>query len=114
MDDILAYIEQKHNFNTHEYTLRLTDPSSSPIELDRTLRFYAVDLKETDFLVSLGRKVYHMQRVNEGDKDVLILQMLQGKPQVMAGTAEKLLNWLIIDGESGICIIIIKSAFRKQ
>ncbi|KAI9362529.1 ras guanine nucleotide exchange factor domain-containing protein [Zopfochytrium polystomum] len=115
MDDILDHVCEKNNMDYDRYTLKLNDPKKPPLEMDRQLSHYVNEQKITEFFMAPGQKLYRTQCISEGDKDVMILQVIQGKTQVMAGTAEKLIDRLTLehDQDDGSFLDTIMLTFRS-
>ena len=67
--------------------------------MDRVIGYYVEQLKLGEAWVVKKPKSYSMMCISEGDKDVMILQMISGKLQVMAGTEERLMERLTDDQE---------------
>ncbi|RKP01854.1 hypothetical protein CXG81DRAFT_18418 [Caulochytrium protostelioides] len=64
------------------------------IEHDRTIAWYLETFRTSAFQIVKGEKSYSTMYISEGDRDVMILQCIGGRFQVMAGTPEKLIDRL--------------------
>ncbi|KAJ3334344.1 hypothetical protein HDU76_000037 [Blyttiomyces sp. JEL0837] len=100
MDAVLDNICEKNSLDFETYTFRLNDSKITTVEMDKELSYYAKEMKISEFFVVPGEKSYRTRYISEGDKDVMILQMVQGRLLVMAGTSEKLLDYLTDENEA--------------
>ncbi|KAI8816195.1 ras guanine nucleotide exchange factor domain-containing protein [Fimicolochytrium jonesii] len=98
METALMHICQKRQLDFEQYTLEV--PKEGVIvEMDRTVAFYNQQ-GIGEVIVVQKEKTYSTMCVNEGGQDVMILQALSGKPQVMAATPAKLIERLTDQDEN--------------
>lgn len=93
MEEVLETICEKRNLEYDSFTLEVSIPGVN-IEMDRPLSYYVDDLKATEVTVVRKEKTYSTMCISEDGTDVMILQIVNGKLQVMAGTVEKLIERL--------------------
>ncbi|KAI8808455.1 ras guanine nucleotide exchange factor domain-containing protein [Cladochytrium replicatum] len=99
MESVLMHICQKTNHDFDKHSLEFTD-KSIVLELDKTWDHYVKEHKVTEVvLVNNGAKAYSTMCVSQGDTDVMLLRLIDGRMQVMAGTPEMLIERLTDENE---------------
>ncbi|ORY43814.1 ras GEF [Rhizoclosmatium globosum] len=93
MDDLLNFICIRHGllFEVHTFQLNGKDPT---VELDRPLSFYLESSYFVEMFVVPAEKKYRSNVIRENGKDVMVLQNINGRLQVISGTADKLIERL--------------------
>ncbi|KAJ3297414.1 hypothetical protein HDU79_003761 [Rhizoclosmatium sp. JEL0117] len=93
MDDLLNYICIRNGvlFDVHTFQRNGKDRI---VELDRPLSFYLDGLHYVNMFVVPAEKKYRSNVIRENGKDVMVLQNINGRLQVMSGTADKLIERL--------------------
>ncbi|KAJ3058972.1 hypothetical protein HDU98_004977, partial [Podochytrium sp. JEL0797] len=91
MDAVLNYICENHKDVEFEgHTFCRNDGKEAVIEMDRPLGYLVEESKVEEVFIVPGEKVYRSTYFSEDGVDVLMLQTIQGKVQVMAGIPQKL------------------------
>ncbi|KAJ3291910.1 hypothetical protein HK104_005714 [Borealophlyctis nickersoniae] len=93
MESILMHICQKRGIDFEKHTLEFPGRPTA-VEMDRSLQYYLQEFNVTEVYVVHKEKSYSTMVISEGDRDVCILQKVGGKFQVMAATADKLIERL--------------------
>ncbi|KND00621.1 uncharacterized protein SPPG_03749 [Spizellomyces punctatus DAOM BR117] len=97
METVLLNICQKRKLDFDHYTLDVPKEGVT-VEMDRPLSYY-IQEGINEVMVVRKEKTYSTMCVSEGGRDVMILQLIGGKLQVMAATPEKLIERLTDDAE---------------
>ncbi|KAJ3089202.1 hypothetical protein HK102_006959 [Quaeritorhiza haematococci] len=101
METVLLQICHKRSLDFETHTLEAGGAQKFiPMELDRTLGYYHNECRLNSVAVVRDKKMYSTMCVSEGDQDVMILQSVLGRFQVMAATIEKLIERLTDDQEA--------------
>ncbi|KAI8906627.1 ras guanine nucleotide exchange factor domain-containing protein [Powellomyces hirtus] len=98
METLLLHICKKRMLDFEQYTLAVPKEGVT-VEVDRPVGFYMQTCDITGVIVVQKEKVYSTMCVSEGGQDVMILQLINGDPQVMAATPAKLIERLSDDAE---------------
>ncbi|KAI9017327.1 ras guanine nucleotide exchange factor domain-containing protein [Gaertneriomyces semiglobifer] len=100
METVLLNICQKRQLDFDQYTLEVPHANGQvTIEMDRQLGHYMNEYGINEVNVVRKEKTYSTMCVSEGGRDVMILQLISGKLQVMAATPEKLIERVTDDAE---------------
>ncbi|KAI8592856.1 ras guanine nucleotide exchange factor domain-containing protein [Geranomyces variabilis] len=91
METLLSHICKKRLLEFDQYTLEIAKEGVT-VEVDRPVGFYIQTCGIQGVIVVRKEKVYSTMCVNEGGQDVMILQIVNGVPQVMAATPGKLIE----------------------
>ncbi|KAJ3284418.1 hypothetical protein HDU79_008232 [Rhizoclosmatium sp. JEL0117] len=91
MDAILNFVCSKHGVDFETHTFHRNDGKEIVVEMDRTLGYVAQELKIEEVFIVPEDKIYRSTYLSEDGNDVMMLQTIQGRLQVMAGTPQKLI-----------------------
>ncbi|KAJ3162687.1 hypothetical protein HDU86_003660 [Geranomyces michiganensis] len=91
METLLSHICKKRLLEFDQYTLEIAKEGVT-VEVDRPVGFYIQTCGIVGVIVVRKEKVYSTMCVSEGGQDVMILQIVNGVPQVMAATPGKLIE----------------------
>ncbi|KAJ3209318.1 hypothetical protein HDU82_001020 [Entophlyctis luteolus] len=94
LDEILSFVCDQHNIDFEVNTFVRNDSAETTLEMDRSLGYLVNELKVPEVFVMPGEKIYRSTYLSEDGADVMIMQTVQGRPQVMAGTPQKLIDRL--------------------
>ncbi|KAJ3012441.1 UNVERIFIED_CONTAM: Rap guanine nucleotide exchange factor 2 [Siphonaria sp. JEL0065] len=91
MDAILNFICERHNVDFDSHTFHRNDGKETLVEMDRTVGYFVTELKIEEVFIVPEDKIYRSTYLSEDGVDVMMYQIIQGKPLVMAGTPQKLI-----------------------
>ncbi|KAJ3068903.1 Rap guanine nucleotide exchange factor 2 [Podochytrium sp. JEL0797] len=95
MDDILAHVCTKNDLDFDSHTFQTNSGAqNSVVEMDRLFEFFVTKEGLAEMFVVPGDKKYRMNVVRENGVDVMTLQLINGRLQVMSGTPEKIVETL--------------------
>ena len=75
------------------------DPNLVEVELDRNFLYYRDTMDAKEVIIVPSEKSYSVVCVSENNQDVMLLQMIRGRLQVVAATEAKLIEKLTDDQE---------------
>ncbi|KAJ3247514.1 hypothetical protein HDU78_003927 [Chytriomyces hyalinus] len=91
MDAILSFVCERHSFEFETHTFQRNDTKDTIVEMDRTLGYLTLEMKVEELFIVPEDKVYRSKYMSEDGVDVMMLQTIQGRLQVMAGSPQKLI-----------------------
>ncbi|KAJ3019960.1 hypothetical protein HKX48_001505 [Thoreauomyces humboldtii] len=111
METLLLHICQKRLLDFEQYTLEVPKEGVT-VEVDRPVGFYIQTCGISGVLVVKKEKVYSTMCVSENGQDVMILALINGKPQVMAATPAKLIERLSDEAEDNAFLDTLLLTYR--